>query len=159
MRGGLSYEMIKVDAKDGIAGKCDLCQGNPSCIASFDPTAVVGMGLLYATASTGANHSFGGWSLGSDYLFNNRKIISIIIGIIGAAVAILLSFSTPSTPLWMISRLSIFFGLTGMGWNAVWLTLVGEISFKVKGSAGLGLGLFRFIICVGGVLGSSLFLV
>jgi aldehyde:ferredoxin oxidoreductase len=27
--------------------------------ASFDPRAVVGMGLLYATASTGANHSFG----------------------------------------------------------------------------------------------------
>lgn len=27
--------------------------------ASFEPRAVVGMGLLYATASTGANHSFG----------------------------------------------------------------------------------------------------
>lgn len=27
--------------------------------AGFDPRAVVGMGLLYATASTGANHSFG----------------------------------------------------------------------------------------------------
>lgn len=27
--------------------------------ASFDPRAVVGMGLLYATATTGANHSFG----------------------------------------------------------------------------------------------------
>lgn len=27
--------------------------------ASFEPRAVVGMGLLYATATTGANHSFG----------------------------------------------------------------------------------------------------
>jgi len=28
-------------------------------LASFEPRSVVGMGLLYATASTGANHSFG----------------------------------------------------------------------------------------------------
>lgn len=27
-----SYKMIKVDVKDGLARKCDLCQGNPSCV-------------------------------------------------------------------------------------------------------------------------------
>lgn len=27
-----SYGMIAIDAKEGAARKCDLCQGNPSCV-------------------------------------------------------------------------------------------------------------------------------
>ena len=96
-----------------------------------------------------------GWSLGSDYLFKNRKSTLIVIGVLGASVTFLLSLTTPSSPSWIIYLLSISFGLSGMGWNAVWLTLVGELSLKEY--AGLGIGLSFFIAGFGVILGPPFF--
>jgi MFS family permease len=96
-----------------------------------------------------------GWSIVSDYFLGKRESILILIGGMGAFVIILLGFTTPSTPLWFIYFLSISFGITGMGWNAVWFTVVGE--FSMKESSGLGIGLSYFIASFGIILGPLFF--
>lgn len=96
-----------------------------------------------------------GWSLGSDYLIQSRKGILVLIGVLGASVTFFLSLTTPSSPSWIIYLLSISFGLTGMGWNAVWLTLIGELSLKE--STGLGIGISFFIANFGVVMGPPFF--
>jgi len=96
-----------------------------------------------------------GWSFWSDYFFKNRESVLIFIGGLGALVVALLSFTLPSTPRWIIYFISILFGLTGMGWNAVWLTLIGEISLK-KGT-GIGIGFSFFVANLGMLFGPPLF--
>lgn len=96
-----------------------------------------------------------GWSLVSDYLFQNRKRVLIIIGGLGAIILLLLSLTTSSSPSWIIYLLSISFGISGMGWNAIWLTLIGELSSKE--SSGLGIGLSFFIANFGVTLGPPFF--
>jgi ACS family hexuronate transporter-like MFS transporter len=95
------------------------------------------------------------WSLGSDYLFRKRESILILIGGLGILVSVMLSLTTPSTSLWLIYLISILFGFTGMGWNAVWLTFIGELSLKE--SVGLGIGFSYFIANIGVVLGPPFF--
>jgi MFS family permease len=96
-----------------------------------------------------------GWSFWSDYFFKNRESVLIFIGGLGALAVALLSFTLPSTPRWIIYFISILFGLTGMGWNAVWLTLIGEISSK-RGT-GIGIGFSFFVANLGMVFGPTLF--
>jgi sugar phosphate permease len=96
-----------------------------------------------------------GWSMGSDYLLKSRKRVLIIIGIWGAMVNVFFSLTSSSTPSWMIYILAISFGLTGMGWNAVFITLIGELSLRE--SAGLGIGSSFFLISFGALLGPPFF--
>lgn len=62
-REGLGHKLaegVKAFAQElGMEAKKFAMQSKGQEFASFDPRAVVGMGLLYATATTGANHSFG----------------------------------------------------------------------------------------------------
>jgi len=96
-----------------------------------------------------------GWSLGSDYFFRNREGILILVGGLGASVVVVLSLITRSSPAWLIYFLSALFGVTGMGWNAIWITLVGERSLKE--SAGFGIGVSFFIASFGIMLGPPFF--
>jgi predicted MFS family arabinose efflux permease len=96
-----------------------------------------------------------GWSLGSDYFFRNRESVLILIGGLGALVIVVFSLITPSSPTWLIYFLSALFGVTGMGSNAIWITLVGERSLKE--SAGFGIGFSFFIATFGIILGPPFF--
>jgi sugar phosphate permease len=96
-----------------------------------------------------------GWGLSSDYLFRSREIALVFIGAFGAGACIVLGFLTPSTPAWVLYLLSIFFGITLMGWMGIWMTLVGEIS-RGK-STGLGMGLSFFFANLGLLFGPPLF--
>lgn len=96
-----------------------------------------------------------GWSLGSDYLLKNRESALILIGGLGASVLVILSLITRSSPAWLIYFLSALFGVMGMGWNAIWITLAGERSLKE--SPGLGIGLSFFISSFGAILGPPFF--
>lgn len=96
-----------------------------------------------------------GWSSGSDYFFRSRESVLIVIGGLGASVIVMLSFITPSSPTWLIYYLSALFGVTGMGWNAIWMTLVGERSLKE--STGFGIGFSFFIASFGIMLGPPFF--
>lgn len=110
--------------------------------------------LLALSFGTGAIARIG-WSLLSDYLFKNRKSPLIIIGGFGAFIILVLSLTTASSPSWIIYLLSISFGITGMGWNAIWLTLIGELSSKE--TTGLGIGLSFFIASFGAAIGPPFF--
>lgn len=96
-----------------------------------------------------------GWSIASDYISKNRRTILVIIGVAGALVNVLFGLTSPSSPPWVIYLLSISFGLTGMGWNAVFLTLIGELSLRE--TVGLGVGVSFFLANLGVVLGPPLF--
>ena len=110
------------------------------------------LGLAFGTVAFGRI----GWSLLSDYLLGGeRKPILILIGILAALTSpafILLRFS-PSKEL--IYLLVIFFGLTGIGWNAIYLTMVGEISGKEM--TGIATGISFLISNLGVVIGPPLF--
>jgi MFS transporter, ACS family, aldohexuronate transporter len=110
--------------------------------------------LLALSFGTGAFARVG-WSLGSDYVLRNRESVLILIGGLGASVFVVLSLITRSSPAWLIYFLSALFGVTGMGWNAIWITLVGERSLKE--SAGMGIGLSFFIANFGIILGPPFF--
>jgi len=96
-----------------------------------------------------------GWGLSSDYLFRSREIALVFIGALGAGTCVVLGFLTPSTPAWLLYLLSIFFGITLMGWMGIWMTLVGELS-RGK-STGLGMGLPFFFANLGLLLGPPIF--
>jgi len=96
-----------------------------------------------------------GWSLGSDYFLRNRESVLILIGGLGASVVVMLSLITRSSPTWLIYFLSALFGVSGMGWNAIWITLAGERSLKE--SAGFGIGVSFFIASFGIMLGPPFF--
>jgi len=97
-----------------------------------------------------------GWGLVSDYLFRGkRKSVITLIGIIGAMTAcgLVLLRLHPST--WLIYFFTILFGLSGIGWNAIYLTMVGE--FLGERSAGIATSLSFLISNLGPLLGPPLF--
>jgi MFS family permease len=97
-----------------------------------------------------------GWSLLSDYLLGEeRKPVLILIGIVASltSAAFILLSSFPSKEL--LYLLVILFGLTGVGWNAIYLTMVGEISGEEL--TGIGTGISFLFSNLGVVIGPPLF--
>jgi MFS family permease len=97
-----------------------------------------------------------GWSLLSDYLLGEkRKPVLILIGIVASltSTAFILLSSFPSKEL--LYLLVILFGLTGVGWNAIYLTMVGEISGEEL--TGIGTGISFLFSNLGVVIGPPLF--
>lgn len=97
------------------------------------------------------------WSMGSDYLFAGRRK-----GTLFAIAAILflssltlgaISFFPLLSPLLTIAIIA--FGISGIGWNAVFLTIVGEAANKE--STGLAVGVGYFFGFLGGLAGPPIF--
>ena len=96
------------------------------------------------------------WGMSSDYLFKGRRrIILIIIAVSGAIVCGLFAVlgSSPST--YRLYALAVLFGLTGLSWNGIYLTSVGE--FPHVALAGTATGLSFVIINLGAIAGPPLF--
>ena len=97
-----------------------------------------------------------GWSISSDYLFRaRRKIVLTWIGALGALVLagfVPLSASGSRATAYIMS---VLFGAIGLGWNALYLTAVGE--FPGKALAGIANGVNFVIVNIGAIVGPPLF--
>lgn len=97
-----------------------------------------------------------GWGVMSDYLLGGRRRpIFMWVGVMAAfsSLCLLLLKSYPLSGLVLLAVM--LFGATGMGWNAVYLTLVGE--FPRKELTGIATGVAFVITNVGVVVGPPLF--
>jgi MFS transporter, ACS family, hexuronate transporter len=112
-------------------------------------------GILLASSFAVGAAARVGWGLATDYLFKNREVTLILIGVLGAAACIVLSLLSPATPVWVLYLLSVLSGISLLGWNGVWITLAGEISREA--SAGLYIGLSFFFANLGLLFGPPLF--
>lgn len=96
------------------------------------------------------------WSVSSDYLFKTgRRVVLTIIGATGAVIAIAFVPLSGGSPLWIIYTLTILFGFTSLGWNAIYLTRVGE--FPGRALAGVATGINFVIVNIGAIAGPPLF--
>ncbi len=88
------------------------------------------------------------WSLASDYLLSGRRkgilgSITLILFLSSLALA-LISFFPAFSPLLLTAILA--FGISGIGWNAIYLTMVGETVEKESTGLATGVGYaFGFI--------------
>jgi sugar phosphate permease len=97
-----------------------------------------------------------GWSLLSDYLLGGkRKPILILIGIVAAFTSTAFILLSPLPSKGLLYLLVILFGLTGIGWNAIYLTMVGE--FSGKELTGIATGISFLFSNLGVVAGPPLF--
>jgi len=96
------------------------------------------------------------WSVASDYLFGTgRRIVLTIIGAAGAVVTVAFIFLSGESPLWAIYAFAALFGFTGLAWNAVYLTRVGE--FPGRALAGVATGINFVVVNIGAIVGPPLF--
>jgi ACS family hexuronate transporter-like MFS transporter len=97
------------------------------------------------------------WSLGSDYLLAGRRrgtlfAIAAILFLSSLTLG-MISFFPPLSPLLTIAIFA--FGISGIGWNAVYLTIVGEAVNKE--STGLATGICYFFGFLGSLTGPPIF--
>lgn len=97
-----------------------------------------------------------GWGLMSDYLLGGRRRpVFIWIGGICAASSLFLPVLSRYPLPGLVLLTVVLFGLTGVSWNAVYLTLVGE--FPRKELTGVATGVAFVITNLGVVVGPPLF--
>ncbi len=96
------------------------------------------------------------WGVLSDTLFaGRRKPVLYLIGAISGIMALLLSFSSPDTPLWVISITAVVFGFCAIGYNGVYQIYIAEIAGKQL--AGIAIGVSLAIAYFGIILGTPMF--
>ncbi|MBM4315142.1 MAG: MFS transporter [Deltaproteobacteria bacterium] len=97
------------------------------------------------------------WSLASDYLLAGRRkgvllVIALVLFFSSMALGMISFFPTLSP---LLSAAILAFGISGIGWNAIFLTIVGE---AVDGdSIGLATGVSYFFGFLGSVVVPPLF--
>lgn len=96
-----------------------------------------------------------GWSFLTDFFFKSRKGALVAIGIFGSLTMLSLGFLPFLPHRFLVYIISILSGLTAIGWNAVWLTFMGELSKDER--IGLALGLSFFITSAGSIIGPMVF--
>lgn len=110
------------------------------------------LGVAFLTGAVGRV----AWSVSSDYIFGaGRRIVLTIIGAGGALVTTAFVFLSGKSPLWIVYTLAALFGFTGLGWNAVYLTRVGEFPGRVL--AGVATGINFVVVNIGAIAGPPLF--
>jgi len=68
------------------------------------------------------------FGLVSDRLFlGRRKPVLMLLGFLGIAMAVLMAFLLPDTPVWVVFVTVSFLGLGTMSWQGLYLTLISEI--------------------------------
>ncbi len=97
-----------------------------------------------------------GFGLLSDRLLGGRRRIVLVLagagsGLVSAAMALV----GPGTPPAALSALALAFGVVGIGWNGVQLTLLAELAGKELAGTAVGLGLA--VSALGVILGPPAF--
>jgi sugar phosphate permease len=111
-----------------------------------------------ALAITQAGAMFGriGWGVASDRLFGGRrKIVLLIIGIMGAALMLALSLMNRQSPLSLLLLVVFLSGLCLVGYQGVSYALIGELAGRAR--TGAALGLMITINAAAATLGTPLF--
>ena len=104
--------------------------------------SAVAAGVFLALAQGGGALGRIVWGWVSDRWFSdNRKKELVVIGFIAAAATILFGLIPPSTPHFIIAILAAVFGFTAIGYNAIFLTVVGEIAGREKAGQATGLAI------------------
>ncbi len=85
------------------------------------------------------------WSLFSDYLLGGRRkgvlVLIAVLMLLSSGALVLISFYpvlASSLLLWAV----LVFGASGIGWNAIYLTMVGEVMGEESGGLSTGAGYF-----------------
>jgi sugar phosphate permease len=113
-------------------------------------------GILLALAFLGGALGRVGWSLASDYLFmGKRNTVMAFVGTAGMVVSLGLVALPGTGSLFLIYLAVVVFGLTGLGWNALYLTRVGELPGREL--AGTATGISFVLSNIGAILGPPLF--
>ena len=111
-----------------------------------------------ALALTQAGAMFGrvGWGVVSDRLFRGqRKIVLVIIGMMGAALLVALSLMNRQSPLPLLLLVIFLSGLCLVGYQGVSYALIGELAGRAR--TGVALGLMITINAAAATLGTPLF--
>jgi MFS transporter, ACS family, hexuronate transporter len=111
-----------------------------------------------ALALTQAGAMFGrvGWGVVSDRLFGGRrKIVLVMIGLMGAALLVALSLMNRQSALWLLLLVIFLSGLCLVGYQGVSYALIGELAGRAR--TGVALGLMITINAAAATLGTPLF--
>lgn len=95
-----------------------------------------------ALAITQAGAMFGriGWGVASDRFFGGRrKIVLLIIGIVGSVLLVALSLMSRQSPLSLLLLVIFLSGLCLVGYQGVSYALIGELAGRARTGAALGL--------------------
>ena len=112
-------------------------------------------GLMAICFGTGAFARVG-WSLLSDYfLGGKRKVVVILIGVLGALASFAFIPLKALNSTSLIYSFVVLFGLTGMGWNAIFITMLAE--FPGRELSGMVSGIAFFLWNIGVIAGPPLF--
>ncbi|HBQ29157.1 MAG TPA: hypothetical protein DD719_07215 [Desulfotomaculum sp.] len=113
-----------------------------------------GMFFSLALVSGGIGRIAWGWV--SDFWFKgDRKKVLIIVGLIAAAMCIILGFVPAGINPVLLGLIVFLFGFTAIGYNAVFLTLVAEVAGKENSGKATGLSLT--IAYLGAIFGPPVF--
>ena len=82
-------------------------------------------------------------------------MVLVIISIAGSVICALFALLTGRPSPWWLYLLAVLFGLTGLSWNGVYLTRVGELADIAL--AGTATGLSFVIVNLGAIGGPPLF--
>lgn len=97
-----------------------------------------------------------GFGLISDYFVKWKRInILTVMAIVVGILCFLLGIVSEKYALWIVFLIVFVFGLTGMGWNALFLTIIGECAGKELSGSAIGLG--TMIGFVGVMIGPPIF--
>ncbi len=113
-------------------------------------------GILLAIAFLAGALGRVGWSVASDYLFKGRRNgVLVFVCVVCAFACTGIALLPTGVPLVFVYVAAVVFGLTGLGWNALYLTRVGEMQGKELAGTATGVS---FVLCnIGAVLGPPLF--
>lgn len=146
------------------------------CIASFFFSAVqvtwisylvlylqeaAGLSIILAAAYLGQAQIAGtvgrvAFGYMSDRVFGGRRRITLFLtGSLTALLSLWMPAVSRATPGWLLVAVTILFGLAGIGWNGVHLTLLAELAGLQRAGSAVGLGLV--FAGVGVILGPPLF--
>jgi sugar phosphate permease len=110
------------------------------------------LGLAFLSGALGRI----GWSMLSDYLFmGKRNSLLVIVGVAGALTCVGLVALKGAGSSFLVYLSAIAFGLTGLGWNALYLTRVGEL--PGRDLAGIATGMAFVVSNIGAILGPPVF--
>lgn len=117
---------------------------------------VVSAGWLLALAQVGATVGRISWGLVSDRLFGGkRKPVLILTALLSAAMAALMGQVTQSTTLLVLVPMIFLFGASAVGWNAIFLVYVAELSATETIATAVGLAIT--VINIGSIVGPPIF--
>jgi len=118
------------------------------------PVVIAGTYLTVAAVGGAAGRII--WGIISDRIFGGRrKPVLAIIGLITAAMAILVAFLATAIPLWLLYIMVAVFGFAALGWNGIHITFLAELAGQEQAATAVGFGLA--FTCLGVLFGAPLF--